>query len=582
MSYLPLQRLNIGDFSIYFWLTPQKITLITNNRISLHMLPLKHTEKLILLICTYHALNLCVIDVLHAQQFNHFLEEPYISSKNIASGKLLEELNNELSIAIQESDSAKTVQHLILLSNVSRSNLKYGKAFDYAGEALFLAEESGNNLLIAKANEEYGILSYLFKQEKQTGELFFNAHNVYTKCYEDNEIGIKTLHRSYFNLLLYYQDVRDKANTQAYIDTCHSIADTADIAPIYSTFLKEKQSSIYNWDKDFASSGKLLSEAINELEQLKPNSTEALKNNDFLTVLYAGMAIYYTNIKDFDSAQVYFKKALSRKDIFGEYTFYKEYIYRRYAWALYKNGAYKESYMNSENSRRILDKYLNPRNKSAQGFISLKNRYSEELRQKNTELNKQQLELAISNQRMLRLQILFIAFVALIIVISLIIIIKRRYRRYQKEKQINEVKHKESKEALEHKNKELTTSILQLVEKEEIIKRLSTELKENSNNSKTKALLTSIEKQSGNLWDAFNSRFVEQNEEFYEKLKHRAPNLSSNDLKLCALLKLNFSGKEMAYLLGISHGSVNVACHRLRKKLDIDKDVRLSSYINAL
>ncbi|WP_282038854.1 helix-turn-helix transcriptional regulator [Saccharicrinis aurantiacus] len=543
------------------------------------MLMIKLKNKYTVLILTLYTLSL---GLLHGQQFNHFLEDPLIKHNNISSEELMTELSSQLEESIRDNDSIAIVQLQILLSNISRTNLKYGKAFDYAGEALFLAEETNNDLLIAKANEEYGILCYLFKQDKQTGDLFKKAHQAYLNCYLNNEITIDILHRSYYNLLLYYQNIRDKDNTQAYIDTCSAIADTADIAPIYSTFLKEKKSSIYNWEKNFAASGKLLSKAIDELEQLEKDSHAAYKNNDFLTVLYAGMAIYHSNVKDFNNAQIYFKKALAQKDVFGEYTFYKEYIYRRYAWSLYKNGDYKESYLNSERSRKILDNYLNPRSKSTQGFISLKNRYTEELRLKNNELHVQQLELAMSKQRMLVLQIIFIVFIALIIVAYLVILSKKRYHRYQKEKQLNEKKHKQSQDELEHKNKELTTSILQLVEKEEIIKRLSNELKENVNTPQTKVLLKSIEKQSGNLWDAFNSRFVEQNESFYEKLKLKAPNLSPNDLKLCALLKLNFSGKEMAYLLGISHGSVNVACHRLRKKLDIDKEVRLSSYINSL
>ncbi|MCK0189955.1 hypothetical protein [Arenibacter sp. F20364] len=101
-------------------------------------------------------------------------------------------------------------------------------------------------------------------------------------------------------------------------------------------------------------------------------------------------------------------------------------------------------------------------------------------------------------------------------------------------------------------------------------------------NNSTRTLLKSIEKRSVNLWDDFNNRFLSQNEGFYQRLLEKVPDLSSADLKICALIKLNFSGKEMAYLLGISLGSVHVARHRLRKKMDIRREINLSTYINSI
>lgn len=148
-------------------------------------------------------------------------------------------------------------------------------------------------------------------------------------------------------------------------------------------------------------------------------------------------------------------------------------------------------------------------------------------------------------------------------------------RAYMEKRQHNEA-------LIENKNKELTSNMLQLIEKEEIIKKLSDILKEEIPGGKTKSLLKSIEQQSSNLWDDFNRRFMIQNTEFYERLKEKAPNLSSADLKICALIKLNFSGKEMAHLLGISEGSVHVARHRLRKKMELERDVNLTQYINMI
>lgn len=118
---------------------------------------------------------------------------------------------------------------------------------------------------------------------------------------------------------------------------------------------------------------------------------------------------------------------------------------------------------------------------------------------------------------------------------------------------------------LELKNRELTATMLQLIETQEMMNSVTEHLKKNDNKGKNTKYISLLNKQSTNLWDAFNSRFIEQNEGFHERLQEKVLRLSSNDLKICALIKLHFSGKEMATLIGISTGSVHVARHRLQK-----------------
>ncbi|WP_091891018.1 hypothetical protein [Polaribacter sp. KT25b] len=145
-----------------------------------------------------------------------------------------------------------------------------------------------------------------------------------------------------------------------------------------------------------------------------------------------------------------------------------------------------------------------------------------------------------------------------------------------------EKKQQNSKELLDVKNKELTTNTLQLIEKEQVIKKLSDYIKEISPDNKTKMILKSLEKNSTSLWDSFNRRFNQLNKGFYERLQKKVPDLSRGDRKFCALIKLNFSGKEMAYLLGISLGSVHVARHRLRKKMNLERNQNLTKFINSI
>ena len=70
-------------------------------------------------------------------------------------------------------------------------------------------------------------------------------------------------------------------------------------------------------------------------------------------------------------------------------------------------------------------------------------------------------------------------------------------------------------------------------------------------------------------WKEFEARFVEINSIFHKVLTDQFPNLTANELKLCALIKLNFSGKEMANLLGIGLESIHTLRYRLRKKMGL-------------
>ncbi len=68
--------------------------------------------------------------------------------------------------------------------------------------------------------------------------------------------------------------------------------------------------------------------------------------------------------------------------------------------------------------------------------------------------------------------------------------------------------------------------------------------------------------------------------DFYKKLNEQFPNLSANEKKLCAFLKLNMSTKDIGSITYQSVKSISVARSRLRKKLNIEsEDVNLANYL---
>ena len=78
---------------------------------------------------------------------------------------------------------------------------------------------------------------------------------------------------------------------------------------------------------------------------------------------------------------------------------------------------------------------------------------------------------------------------------------------------------------------------------------------------------------------SFLSRFKEVYPDFYYKLNITYPEMTSGQLKFCALLKLNFSTKEIAQCSHISVRSVEMKKSRLRKQLNISSDVDLNNWM---
>jgi len=138
---------------------------------------------------------------------------------------------------------------------------------------------------------------------------------------------------------------------------------------------------------------------------------------------------------------------------------------------------------------------------------------------------------------------------------------------------------------VDYKNKELASITMHLVQRGKLLARIREELlqetKDSNNGTELKRvirLLTEAEKNDAD-WTQFARHFDQIHSNFLSRLKERFPDLSSNDLKLCAYLKMNMTSKEIAQLMSITIKAVEVSRYRLRKKLQIPSDVALFDYL---
>ena len=81
-------------------------------------------------------------------------------------------------------------------------------------------------------------------------------------------------------------------------------------------------------------------------------------------------------------------------------------------------------------------------------------------------------------------------------------------------------------------------------------------------------------------WEEFEFRFNDVHNEFYDNLIKDFPDLTPNELKLCAFLKLNMTSKDIATITYQTNHSITVARHRLRIKLGLERDDNLISFLS--
>ncbi len=156
-----------------------------------------------------------------------------------------------------------------------------------------------------------------------------------------------------------------------------------------------------------------------------------------------------------------------------------------------------------------------------------------------------------------------------------------KMRNLEAEQEIIKLRNEKLEQDMANKNRELAVSTMSLIKKNEFLTSIKDELKKSESSSKVKSVINTIDKDISeeDNWKFFKKAFSNADKDFFKKIKAVHPELTSNDLKLCAYLRLNLSSKEIAPLLNISVKSVEIKRYRLRKKMDLDRETNLTEYI---
>ncbi|MCB2218775.1 MAG: hypothetical protein KQI35_00160 [Bacteroidetes bacterium] len=318
-------------------------------------------------------------------------------------------------------------------------------------------------------------------------------------------------------------------------------------------------------------------------------SEEIALSNDYkrlLTYIYNDYAEYYQSIDDNKQAIFFAQKGLkiAREN--------NNRLQERYALQLLKD-VYVEA-KNIEKAFESAEELINVndsinQNKKLKEIDLLEMRYAFEQERTQQQYQRELLKAKLK-QKELTVVLISVGTGLIIVALVLLYILQHnRIRRKVLEQKAIQLEKEKLEQQLEFKNKELTTNVMYLIKKNEFISDIVNKFKSkdledlNQKDKAIKQIIKEMERSiSKDSWEDFEVRFQEVHVNFYKKLSEQFPDLTANELRLSAFLRLNMTSKEIAGITYQSIDSLKAARYRLRKKLGITREDNLVAFLTRI
>ncbi len=472
------------------------------------------------------------------------------------------------SLLLQKELKNKNLQNLLIdtynsLASISKITGNYDLALEYSFNALNLINENDIVAMISAYNRIGGIYKYM--------ENYNESLNYYNKCIKILEKSDKEnlLNIIYNNIGIVYKRLNLLENALDYyqksLQISINLGDSSLVAITYlniAEILLQKSnldSVLYYLDKSFAT--------------IRHSQDKRTK----IEIFY-NYAEYYRQVKNYVKSLEYAQKGLLiAKELNIPNKIQKG--YEKLKDIYLSKGDYKETfnyqvkYSQIKDSTLNIEKYL----RIAQLESLHKNEY-------------QHIKNIMKEQKKT-----FVHYIILSVLVTLLIILLLIYLNLKlkfKQNKLNKLQLEIEKEKLiteiNDSNRDLAKYLVNLTEKNELILDLKKKLQKlqysvkGENKPKIQSAINDINASiDTQIWDEFEVRFNAVHKDFYSKFYIKHPDLTQNEKRLVAFLKLNMSTKEISMITKQSVHSIGVARTRLRKKLNLSNtDISLYSYLD--
>ena len=491
-----------------------------------------------------------------------------------------------LDISVTSGYSSGEMKSLNALGEIFSEKTEFKIAMDYAVKAQMMATQLGDRMQLGHALYNMGNIYTKLGNYEKSSELYYECLRLSEEI-DDRVTEVKALNS--IGIVHHNQNNYEKA-LEYYLKALTIAREIEYLRGI--TRVLNNVAAIYGTRGDYPKVVQYLREAIAlNLER---------KDQDMLGVNYLNFGYYFQELKQYDSALYYLNKALNiyeelnnASSIISAKIFLAEYYLevgelqksKRYAMESLQEGQASGLKRFVFETAALLSKIYLLQNDSVRAYpfqiLELQMKDSLNIEESQTEMSKLELqyELDKAEQKKRIVQqrkdlINIIVLMSLIFIIIVVILLLGRMRIKARSVMLEKDKLEMN---LELRNKELTANVMSIMKKNETLSQIANKLKgiqKEAVKDETKMAIKKIARELNRAvdeepWEEFELRFKQVHSEFYNKLIHRFPNLSPQEQRLCAFLRLNMTSKEISEMTGQRISTIEMARTRLRKKLGI-------------
>ena len=312
-------------------------------------------------------------------------------------------------------------------------------------------------------------------------------------------------------------------------------------------------------------------------------------NNEIgVGVSLSNLAFIYMKQKNFASAISYYEKSIQLFVKTGA-LHYLNNSYLNMSEIYKENKNYEKALKYNELYIQLNDSLKN--NETLSKIADLEVQYKISNKEKELKILEKEKLLIEQENKIKKIRIwLLVGIIVFILIIAILVLrnLKISLQKSQLKKEILEHEKNLLKDELSFKDSELEQLALRIVQKNDFLEEIKNKFEELSleteNNKKINEISSNIDH---NLYIDNDRKELELkidhiHQTFLFKLSQRYPDLTKTEKRLCSLLVLDISSKDMATILNISPDSVKKSRYRLRKKLGIDSEEQISNFLKSI
>nr|NQU94599.1 tetratricopeptide repeat protein [Bacteroidota bacterium] len=530
-------------------------------------------------------------------------------------------------------ENEKLAQFIEQLTSCLKRNGNYREAIPYLEQALELSRKEGNRLDESKNLSEIGYNYYVLSEYDRASEYLNMALRISEDIGEteytssilnrigllNNRLGDNKTALEYFQKSL---EIRRDLNLEDKI-----AGSLSNIGGVYITMEKYTEALSYfeealeintqlgnhSWKAINLNNMGLVymhmeeyNKALNHMQQaLAIKRARKDRRGMIFSSAYIGMV--YEKTKKFDLAIEYFTLCADLSKEIGamdQLSACYEDLFRVYK----EKGNYKLALDYHEKFFTMADSIFGE--EKLKIITEIQTRYETDKKAKENELLKKDAEIKHSVQNVLIILGSALLLLSILLLILFRITRKSLYKNralHEQEIKVNELelKNKEierlrleelvfaeqeinrlQKEKIENKNRELSAITMQILNKNQALSDIRDMVKDmkggaSEENNNCGSILSKIDHsdQFDQDWDQFKKHFEEVHPRFFKSLSGKFPLLTSNDLKLCAYIRINLNNKEIARMLNVTPDTVKKARQRLKKKMELGQEEDIGEFL---